>query len=344
VSASDSDRRPPAGRRRSIFLGLASLIVVAGVTLVLAEVAARFYTYRILRREPRYETDAKLGWRMRPNLETRRRLSESHAYDVFTDHHGYRIAEDERQDIVARWRSSDGPRILVLGDSFAEGFVDIEDRFDRVLAARRPEWTFLTLGCGGYSVDQEMIAGREFFDDLRPGDVLLLLTCGNDFEEVLTQSYSARARPYFTLEGNRLAEHPPAIGLRERLRDASYVASVVFLRFVKSQTSFTPAEREHARRLYAAIVRAETGRLVDKGVRIVIAHHTDWLGGDKSDVFQLVCDEGGIFELALDPHVVADGRERNPNLLEDGTHWSARGNAAAASALEPVLARLLTNP
>jgi lysophospholipase L1-like esterase len=344
VSASDSDRRSPAARRRTLLLGLFSLVVVAAATLVLTELAARFYTYRILQREPRYETDAKLGWRMRPNLATRRRLSESHAYDLFTDGQGYRIAEGERGDVVAGWRASAGPRILVLGDSFAEGFVDIQDRFDRVLTARHPDWAVLTLGCGGYSVDQEMIAGRAFFDDLRAGDVLLLLTCGNDFEEVLTQSYSARARPYFTLEQGRLAEHLPAIGIRERLRDASYVASVVLLRLSKAQTSFTPAEREQARQLYAAIVRAETGRLVDRGVRVVIAHHTDWLGGDNADVFRLVCDERGIFELALDPHVIGDGRDRNPNLLEDGTHWSARGNVAAAAALEPFLARLLTNP
>ena len=314
------------------------------MTLVLAEIAARFYTYRILQREPRYETDAKLGWRLRPNLATRRRLTESHAYDLFSDGEGHRIAKGEREDIVARWRASDGPRILVLGDSFAEGFVDIEERFDRILAARHPEWSFLTLGCGGYSVDQEMIVGREFFDDLRAGDVLLLLTCGNDFEEVLTQSYSARARPNFTLEEGRLIEHAPAIGLREWFRDASYIASVVMLRFTEAERSFTPADRERARRLYAAIVHAETGQLVDRGVGVIVAHHTDWLGGDKADVFRLVCDERAIHELPLDQHVVGDGRDGSPNLLEDGTHWSARGNVAAADALEPVLARLLTNP
>lgn len=77
---------------------------------------------------------------------------------------------------------------------------------------------------------------------------------------------------------------------------------------------------------------------------MVIAHHSNWMSGDNSDVISELCREESIDELALDPVVLGDRREKRENLLRDGMHWSPEGNAAVAVALESLLIEIAPAP
>lgn len=91
--------------------------------------------------------------------------------------------------------------MLIIGDSFVEGLVNFEDRFDQIIASKHPEWAILAAGCQGYGTDQEVLLAEPLVGTLGRGDVFVLVTCGNDFHDILRREYFARAKPYFTLSG-----------------------------------------------------------------------------------------------------------------------------------------------
>lgn len=288
--------------------------------------------------------DEELGWSLLPNRSLERRVEPGLIIKFVTDRNGIRIDATGAPDAVIDWKRVDGQvrrRVLIVGDSFVEGLVDFEDRFDRIVAARRPEWAILAVGCQGYGTDQEVLLARRHVRDLRAGDVLVLVTCGNDFHDILRDRYFARSKQWFEIAGDSLLHHPPRIGVRERVRDASYIATRLALRFSRTRSTFTEEEVGTSRQLYLELVTRLSRPLRGQGIHMVIAHHSNWMSGDNSDVIATVCRDEGVHELALDPTVIGVHREKNENLLRDGVHWSARGNAVVADTLEGYLAELL---
>ncbi len=161
------------------------------------------------------------------------------------------------------------PRLVVVGDSYVEGFAVSEpDTFSAVLARDYlPGWEVLNLGVSGYGVDQAVLRYEKLGARYRP-DVAVLGFFIHDYfrNEDRFRSY---AKPYFTLEGDdRLALHaehllPPEILLEQYQRgerrlggpDHSY-AWAALQRALRRPFWALRLERDHATwRLFGALLR-----------------------------------------------------------------------------------------
>jgi len=321
-------------KQRATFRLLALLLGIAAAG-VLAEGAARVYVYAIAERGKLFEPDPILGWRTIPNLDLQRRNANGDPWQIRTNPLGYRSQELRPDPAATR-------RVLVLGDSyvFGEGIQEA-DRFDTLLSARFPDWSFVNLGVMGYGTDQQLIAARPMHQDLVAGDLILLITYLNDFADLVRRQHSGRSKPWFTLDEGELIEHPPQLGLGQELRDRSYVLARLFQWFGERGERPGKDRMRYGGHLYRHLVLAETMALRERGVQVLVAHHEtaapDSLASHAATARTAIdrtCMEAQIQCLDLVP--VPLGRDRGALLQRDG-HWGAPANQVVAAQIGDLL-------
>ena len=324
--------KPLTLRRSTRFLLLLLTILVS---LLAAEGLGQVYAYKIAERGRLFEADATLGWRPRPDLNLTRRNADGVPWHIETDDSGIRGPSS--------WKPAATRRFLVLGDSYAFGEgVDLEARFDRVLAERRPDWSFISLGVMGYGTDQQLLAARPFLPSMRPRDTVLTLTFWNDFVDVLRERFAGRAKPYFEQTTSGIVEHPPTSSWFVMLRDRSYLVARLG-KLLEGQRSFTLNDLRRGADLYRAMLEAEAAKWSSAGLRAIVAHHGLPLLKER--------DQRRILRKALagtcaPPHIscidlaTAISAARQPEYFLSDGHWNRRGHAAVAAVLEARLAEL----
>ncbi len=112
-------------------------------------------------------------------------------------------------------------RILVLGDSFAEGLrVPMDATFHSILeeelnaAGKRVE--VINAGVAGWGTDQELLFYREIGRKYKPDMVLLAFFPGNDIMNnaiaLESKNFGGVKKPYFLLEDGQLVLHNQPVG------------------------------------------------------------------------------------------------------------------------------------
>lgn len=277
------------------------------------------------------QPDALLGWKYKPHLNLERFNSNGELWRIRTNASGYRTEES--------WAKYAARRILILGDSFAFGEgINVEDRFDTRLSEKHSKWAFMNLGVMGYGTDQELIAGRAYCDDLGAGDILILLTYFNDYVDILRQQFAGRSKPWFSYHNGKLFEHPPVIGVREQLRDRSYILARIFRVWERSLYTYSFEDVKQGLTLYKAIVLSETEKFIGKGIFVVIVHHGEQiLYSSKQlnrqffqDMFTNLCGTPNVSCIALDTFLPMPPDEGI--FLKDG-HWNPHGHEIVANIL-----------
>src|SRR5262245_57434763 len=138
--------------------------------------------------------DPLLGWRHRAGAQ------------VHFARGDYRINTLGLRDRERTYRGAPGvPRVLVLGDSFAEGFSVKQEEavsqvLERALDARGCAAEVLNGGTVGYSTDQEYLFYREEGSRYAPAVVALFLYY-NDVVYNGRESVSSTPKPLFTFAG-----------------------------------------------------------------------------------------------------------------------------------------------
>lgn len=213
-------RRP--GIDRIVVAGLGSLgAFLAGV--VALEVAWR--TYKPLPPHPLagdgslgglHRFDPMLGWSGRPGARAEYRIAEG-GFVYQNNARGYR---DVEQDPDLRR----GRRVVVLGDSLAEGYgVDLEQGACHVLRTQMPDHQVFQQGCQSYSLDQMLLAWRRDVRPLRPDVVVCLVLLRLGFDQSHPVTYGL-PKPWMQSIGGRLVVHgvpvPSVEAPGERLRVA----------------------------------------------------------------------------------------------------------------------------
>ncbi len=198
-------------RLRSLLANLVLVLFSLVVCAAIAEIAARVYAGSLARPDPAAAAAARpisrfhptLGWDKPPGGEARIRRAEFDI-QILINSRGLR-GPDYDYDKPAGTR-----RVLILGDSFAEGYyVDEPDTARAVLESRLNAgpcrgWQVVNGGTIAYSTDQEYLFFREEGWRYRP-DLVTLLFYHND----LLYNASARgpggeAKPLFGVDDGRL--------------------------------------------------------------------------------------------------------------------------------------------
>jgi hypothetical protein len=204
-------------RLRSIALNLLLLLVSFGLVAVLLEGAARWYIKRVYvdphdELEPMGRFNPVLGWDKNPGVTRRIHRSE---YDVEIAFNSRGLRGPERDYPVPQGVR----RILILGDSFAEGYYAEEQETARAVLER----TLNARGCGpvevinggtlGYSTDQEYLFYRD--EGSRYGaELVLLFFYSNDlYHNTRANLGTNRPKPMFYVDGDKIV--PANLPLKE---------------------------------------------------------------------------------------------------------------------------------
>ena len=185
---------------------LAFAAVSIGLCFIAAEFAARWERSRgggvednALSQYMKF--DARLGWRKVPGAEVTYRRRE-YRVQFRINSAGLRDRERPRESTPVPFR------LLVLGDSFVEGYtVPLEQTVTQVLERRLRDAgcnaEVLNGGTAGYSTDQELLYWRGDGSRFAPR-IVALFVYYNDVVTNDSDNYYGRLKPRFTVEGGTL--------------------------------------------------------------------------------------------------------------------------------------------
>ncbi len=177
---------------------LASLLIGEAILFLLEPKPMRldhrgFYTY-----------DPLLGWKMKP-LTRRVNVTEDFKATEVTNSQGIRGPEYSYE------KGSNEYRILILGDSFSEGYtVDFENLFSEVLKRRlnsQSKGTYyevINTGTVGYGTDQELLLYQTLGQKYRPDLVVLMFYENDPADNTSRNEIYSKFKPLFRIEHDKL--------------------------------------------------------------------------------------------------------------------------------------------
>jgi hypothetical protein len=284
--------------------------------------------------------DATRGWALERSL---RSIVAFGSERLSSNSHGLRGATD--YDYA---RTGGKPRIAIFGDSFTFGEEVSDDQtYAAGLQRELPDTELLNFGVHGYGQDQMLLYLQQEGVRYQP-DVVVL---GFVYEDMTRNMLEFRdyAKPWFTLEGERLVPHgipvpaPEAVLSAEPWR-SSFVDLVTLLRDAALDRAGVKAAR--SRRLGTALLEEFRRTASATGGRVLFLYlptHQELVGPASElrerEAFLLeFCGEHGVTCLSLVPQfatAVRDGLHVHPL-----RHWTAREHQLAASAVAPMLRQL----
>ncbi len=209
-------------RYRRIYVNSILLFLSLIASLAVAELLSRtFYDDGQAGHQKLFiEHDPLLGWRMVPN-KTGRQVTDEYEITESINSKGIRGPE------YSYIKGSNEFRILILGDSFAEGYtVEFEELVSEILKKRLNErndrfYQVINAGTAGYSTDQELLffqkEGRKYNPDLT-----VLLFFENDVRYNTRQKYWRGNKPLFELRDNQLILTNVPVPEPEAVSDDTY--------------------------------------------------------------------------------------------------------------------------
>jgi len=146
--------------------------------------------------------DSLLGWKLKPNSEGILEMSE-YQTRIKINSKGVRGPE------VSYAKAENERRVLILGDSFAEGYsVELDERFSNLLERQlnvtaKSKIGVINIGVSGYSNDQELLQFNYEGIKYQP-DLVVLLFYDNDIIINTQDNYWIWNKPVFELAGTEL--------------------------------------------------------------------------------------------------------------------------------------------
>ncbi len=187
-----------------------SLVLVStSLALLLGEVCLRLIWPRTVNHHQIFcEFDSTLGWRKIPNFSAKRQTSEYSITETFN-------SKGIRGEDYPVPKPPGEKRVMILGDSFAEGYsVAFENLFSEHLkrnlnSDQSQRYQVINCGTGGYSTDQELLFYQMEGVHYQP-DIVVLLFYFNDVWFNAQCKYWRGEKPCFKL-GEDASLLPPQL-------------------------------------------------------------------------------------------------------------------------------------
>jgi lysophospholipase L1-like esterase len=177
-----------------------------------------------------FEPDKYIGWKGKPGKEGSF-MSYKVVQYVKINSYGFRDKEHNYK------KEKDVFRILVLGDSFAEGLqVPLEQTFPYILEKRlnsaiNKRFEVINLGVSGFSTAQEYLTLKYYGLRYQPDLVILAFYVGKDVEYNSLTLHPSADTPFFTLNDNKLEEIPFKIKVSKPDKDEEQTKLAVMAKF-----------------------------------------------------------------------------------------------------------------
>lgn len=203
----------PVSRLRSLIVNLSVALVSLAVCALAVEGAARLYAGRLARPDPAAAAAARpisrfhptLGWDKPPGGEARIRRAE---FDILIQINARGLRGPDYDYAKPKGRK----RVLILGDSFAEGYYVNEPETARAVLESRlnagpcPGWEVVNGGTIAYSTDQEYLFFREEGYKYEPDLVVLLFYHNDLLYNASPRGPGGEVKPFFGVDDGALVE------------------------------------------------------------------------------------------------------------------------------------------
>ena len=317
---------------------LALAVTAAGLGLV-----ELWFRHRGDAAKPFYLMDDELGWVHRPNLRVPYPVDGT-SVTVETDADGMRPP----------FHSTAGrsPRVLVLGDSFADGMeVSTADHFATLVQRDHPTLAIHNAAVSAYSTLQELLLARRLEPRLRP-TARVLFVYANDLHDNLSPYFPLLGpRPWIDIDGRRrpvewdvFASTLPPVPLAGWLHRHSVA-------FARVEIAWTNRRRvEEAKRAWSWANRWPLPQRWEVLRDLVAELHT------MGPLLLVACPAKGEVQRGVSEtskNVVAIGHALDIPVVDLATvlrpehfwleniHWNADGHRVVAGALSPALDTLV---
>ena len=186
----------------NVFLAVGSIVAA----LLLGEGILALLQPKPLRVNHRdfYEYDAQLGWKKKANA-TRVNVTEEFRAAESTNSKGIRGGE------YSYTKHPNEYRVLVLGDSFSEGYsVAFEDLFSEVLknalnsVADNTSYEVINAATVGYGTDQELIFYKDEGYKYKPDLVIVMFYENDVIDNITRREIYGNYKPVFNIQDDRL--------------------------------------------------------------------------------------------------------------------------------------------
>jgi hypothetical protein len=294
--------------------------------LIFLEISLFIYSYFYLGKAKVYEFNDQTGYNFKKMLLSEKVISDE-KISFITDNFRLRVPSIKEQTRNSVFPDDNQTRVLVAGDSFAEGQTNVEYRFDYVMNNLSDNFYATAVGCGGFDTLQQIKVSEPLFKNLRKDDYFILLTCGNDFGDILRKSSFGRSKPYLELNNGSLKITEANNNLLYRLRDISYTIgyALQFWDALHMKFVFNEQETRSSQNLYISYITHVFNELSSKGIRSKIVFHSLNNTSLTNELFsKLHFQKIDFFNL--------DNFLRNDQkyLLDDKFHWNVEGNKLVA--------------
>jgi len=232
-----------SSRWKNLLLAAVSVLVA----LMLAEFASRLIVANPRRINHRdfYEHDDTLGWKKKPLASRNIKTSEFTAFEQ-TNSRGLRGPEYQYE------KSQKEFRILVLGDSFTEGYtVNFNQLFSELLEKRLTErsdgrdYQVINAGTVGYGTDQELLFFENEGSKYLPDIVLLLFYENDALENISPGEMYGKYKKLFRIVDNQLClDDGTNSKLLEKAPDEGPVRPKSLVKFVANKSALFRLARD----------------------------------------------------------------------------------------------------
>lgn len=285
--------------------------------------------------------DPVLGWKLRPgaSLEHRNELFTAHET---IDSRGFRTPERPFA------KPAGTRRIVVVGDSHSEAYTVDDDQtwlvqLERELAREFPV-EVISLGVGGFSNDQELLAYLHYGRRFEP-DLVILQTCANDPEFNVLDRYWRGKKPRFERHGELLMlTGVPVPDLRSSglfSRELVQFSAIALLaESIARQAAIrrdveTVADHDEAWRVTELLVR-DLASIVRSDGALLAGFDVSTKNVDEHRRYREIFAKHAIPSLDVDAMYVDEWK----SYFHEG-HWNQKGQREAGLALAPQVSALL---
>ena len=295
-------------------------------SFLILEISLFIYSYLCLGKAKVYEFDNQTGYNFKKMILSKKVIS-GERISFITDNFGLRVPSIKEQTRNSVFPDDNRTRVLVVGDSFAEGQTNVEYRFDYVMNNLSHDFYASAVGCGGFDTLQQIKVSEPLLNNLRKDDYFILLTCGNDFGDILRKSIFGRSKPYLELKNGSLKITEANNNLLYRMRDISYTIgyALQFWDALHMKFVFDEEETRRSHDIYITYISHVFNELSSRGIRPKIVFHSLNKTSLTDELFSKVRSENIDF-FNLDNFL----GNKQKYLLDDNFHWNVEGNKLVA--------------
>ena len=284
----------------------------------------------------------EIGWRNQPPYAGKRNVKGYGELYVSLDTLGFRVFGDLKNGKT---------KILVLGDSFTEGFTvsDGKTYYD-YLATHHDSVEIFAYGCSGYGSLQEFMILDQYVDQIEP-DLIIWQFCANDLinnslelETLSLKHNNLSTRPYY-INGQTVQSFPVAGGVWRWVVQHSRLFRTIYqkLNILKNNKNGSIEDkltRDHPLLLASQKTTTDIMTLVKNriGEVPVVTFSVDTT---HEWVFKEIAAETDIAFIDGIPQAVQAAKESGVSVdgLPYNYHWNDKGNAIAGEIILDYLVR-----